>query len=84
MQRLLLFVLLAFGSEILAAEKDPQQNAAPTSATALAPMPPQWKDQAPTQLKGLRITLSEPVLVKRSRWYCWFPSLISLKMVRVF
>lgn len=22
----------------------------------------------------MNVTLSEPVLVKRSRWYCWFPS----------
>jgi hypothetical protein len=27
-------------------------------------------------LNGLTVEVSEPVLVKRSRWYCWFPSLI--------
>ncbi len=26
----------------------------------------------------MNVSLSEPVLVKRSRWYCWFPSLIRL------
>ena len=38
--------------------------------------PSQWIDRSPIQLNGLKVTLSEPVLVKRSRWYCWFPSLI--------
>ncbi len=36
----------------------------------------QWTDRPTVQLKGLRVTCSEPVLVKRSRWFCWFPSLI--------
>jgi hypothetical protein len=36
----------------------------------------EWTDRAPVQLKGLRVTCSEPRLVKRSRWFCWFPSLI--------
>lgn len=72
MKLLLLCTLLAFSIEALAAENEPQRNAGPT----LAQTPPQWKDRAPIQLKRLRITLSEPVLVKRSRWYCWFPSLI--------
>lgn len=35
-----------------------------------------WIDQQPVALQGLRVTPSAPVLVKRSRWYCWFPSLI--------
>ncbi|NBR08421.1 MAG: exo-alpha-sialidase [Opitutaceae bacterium] len=35
-----------------------------------------WVDQPTQQLKGLRVTCSEPVLVKRSKWFCWFPSLI--------
>lgn len=26
----------------------------------------------------MNVSLSEPVLVKRSRWYCWFPSLIRM------
>jgi len=38
--------------------------------------PATWVDGEPVQLKGLRVTLSEPRLVKRSRWFCWFPSLI--------
>ena len=38
----------------------------------------QWNDRQTVELNGLRVTLSEPVLVKRSRWYCWFPSLIRL------
>src|SRR5687767_2096516 len=38
--------------------------------------PAKWVDGEPVQLKGLKVTASEPVLVKRSRWYCWFPSLI--------
>ena len=36
----------------------------------------EWKSTSPVSLQGLAIELSEPVLVKRSRWYCWFPSLI--------
>lgn len=35
-----------------------------------------WNKHAQIQLDGLKVELSEPVLVKRSRWYCWFPSLI--------
>ena len=35
-----------------------------------------WTIHAKEQLRGLAIEISEPVLVKRSRWYCWFPSLI--------
>lgn len=38
--------------------------------------PATWVDGEPLQLKGLKVTASEPVLVKRSRWYCWFPALI--------
>ena len=41
-----------------------------------APPPARWKDRPALQLDGLRVTCSEPVLVKRSRWFCWFPSLI--------
>lgn len=29
-------------------------------------------------LDGLTVSLSKPVLVRRSRWYCWFPSLVRL------
>jgi hypothetical protein len=35
-----------------------------------------WTTQAEVKLDGLTVTVSAPVLVKRSRWYCWFPSLI--------
>jgi len=35
-----------------------------------------WTTLDRVQLRGLSVELSEPVLVKRSRWYCWFPSLI--------
>ena len=35
-----------------------------------------WTTQRVVQLQGLDVELSKPVLVKRSRWYCWFPSLI--------
>ncbi len=35
-----------------------------------------WTTQARVQLRGLTVELSTPVLVKRSRWFCWFPSLI--------
>jgi hypothetical protein len=35
-----------------------------------------WKTHQVISLHGLEVELSEPVLVKRSRWYCWFPSLI--------
>ncbi len=36
----------------------------------------EWKTQNLVKLKGLEVEVSEPVLVKRSRWFCWFPSLI--------
>lgn len=51
-------------------------------ATATLPMSAsgadaaKWTDRPAVQLNGLRVTCSEPVLVKRSRWFCWFPSLI--------
>ena len=35
-----------------------------------------WKTAAAVKLQGLTVELSQPVLVKRSRWFCWFPSLI--------
>ncbi len=35
-----------------------------------------WKTHSVASLHGLEVELSEPVLVRRSRWYCWFPSLI--------
>ncbi len=47
---------------------------------------PEWKTQSvvsltgghtdPSVQNGLKVSVSEPVLVKRSRWFCWFPSLI--------
>lgn len=39
-------------------------------------MDKQWQTLASYNLSGLTVELSQPVLVKRSRWYCWFPSLI--------
>lgn len=36
----------------------------------------EWKVCATAKMNSLQVELSEPVLVKRSRWYCWFPSLI--------
>ena len=36
----------------------------------------EWRTNSSVSLSGLRVSLSQPVLVKRSRWYCWFPSLI--------
>jgi hypothetical protein len=35
-----------------------------------------WKTCTKVKLNGLSVELSEPVLVRKSRWYCWFPSLI--------
>lgn len=35
-----------------------------------------WTTVNRVSLRGLSVGYSEPVLVKRSRWYCWFPSLI--------
>lgn len=58
------------------------QSAALVGAGAALPAPlfaaeaARWTDRPSVQLKGLRVTCSEPVLVKRSRWFCWFPSLI--------
>src|SRR6188508_3242368 len=36
---------------------------------------PQWVDHKTVDLKDLRVTLSEPVAVGRSRGYYWFPNL---------
>lgn|GEM_PF-4999547 len=35
-----------------------------------------WEPGATIPLSVGTVELSKPVLVKRSRWYCWFPSLI--------
>lgn len=64
--------------------RDWLKSAALLSAGAALPVPTfaaaaaaaEWTDRVPVQLKGLRVTCSEPRLVKRSRWFCWFPSLI--------
>ena len=37
-----------------------------------------WTDRTTLDLTGLRVTLSDPVLVRRTRRFCWFPSLIRL------
>ena len=37
-----------------------------------------WQDTKPIDLDGLTVTLSEPVLVRRTRWFSWFPSLFKL------
>ncbi|MHB9108606.1 MAG: sialidase family protein [Armatimonadota bacterium] len=34
-----------------------------------------WRDAAEVQLNGLKVTLSAPVRVHRTRAYCWFPSM---------
>lgn len=39
---------------------------------------PAWIDRASITCDGLPVTLSDPVLVRRSKRYCWFPSLIPL------
>jgi hypothetical protein len=36
----------------------------------------EWKTQSVVSLGDLDVAASAPVLVRRSRWYCWFPSLI--------
>ncbi|MEN9574818.1 MAG: hypothetical protein RL514_2673 [Verrucomicrobiota bacterium] len=62
--------------------RDWLKSAALLGASAALPAPvfaadaAKWTDRPLIQLKGLRVTCSEPVLVKRSRWFCWFPSLI--------
>lgn len=35
-----------------------------------------WHTHSVVSLRELSVETSQPVLVKRSRWYCWFPSLI--------
>lgn len=35
-----------------------------------------WTTRTRVDLNGLSVELSAPVLVKKSRWFCWFPSLI--------
>ncbi|MDE0464144.1 MAG: hypothetical protein OXH93_17120, partial [Caldilineaceae bacterium] len=34
-----------------------------------------WTDSATVDLDGMRVTLSEPVLIGRRRGYFWFPNL---------
>ena len=43
-----------------------------------------WNTHTQLKLNGLTVELSEPVLVKRSRWYCWFPSLIRQPAIPVY
>lgn len=50
--------------------------AEPAKSATAAAQGMNWVDRDTVQLKGLNVTLSEPMLVKRSRWFCWFPSLI--------
>ena len=38
-----------------------------------------WVDMKTIKLKGLSVTLSQPVLVARSKEYMWFPTLINLE-----
>src|SRR5262245_40652001 len=40
--------------------------------------PPAWKFTRTETLTGLKASLSAPVLVARSRGYCWFPTLVRL------
>jgi hypothetical protein len=52
----------------------------PSSRTGAAdPKPPAWKTAATVDLKGLKVSLSEPVLVARSKGYLWFPTLLRLE-----
>ncbi len=49
------------------------------SASASAEGPaPAWKTARTADLHGLRVSLSEPVLVARSKGYLWFPTLARL------
>jgi hypothetical protein len=45
---------------------------------AADPPKPAWKDAATVKLKDASISLSEPVLVARSKGYLWFPTLTPL------
>src|SRR4051812_28446411 len=38
--------------------------------------PPAWKEAQTFPLKGLKVCLSAPVLVARSKGYLWFPTLV--------
>jgi hypothetical protein len=40
--------------------------------------PPDWAAGKTTELKGLKVSLSAPVLVARSKGYLWFPTLMRL------
>jgi BNR repeat-like domain len=40
------------------------------------PEKPVWKDVSTVKLPGLKVTLSQPVLVARSKGYLWFPTLL--------
>jgi hypothetical protein len=51
--------------------------ASPTGAAD--PRPPAWTTAATAVLKGLKVSLSEPVLVARSKGYLWFPTLLRLE-----
>jgi hypothetical protein len=43
-----------------------------------AESPAAWKTAATVPLKGLRVSLSKPVLVARSKGYLWFPTMTRL------
>lgn len=37
-----------------------------------------WLDRTTKELCGFRVTMSEPVLVRQSRRYCWFPTVFRM------
>jgi hypothetical protein len=43
-----------------------------------ADAPPAWKTTKTVSLEGLKVSLSDPVLVARSKGYLWFPSMTRL------
>jgi hypothetical protein len=51
--------------------RTPQSAAAESAATQ-----PAWEDVATEQFSSVRVSLSRPVLVARSKGYLWFPAMI--------
>lgn len=65
----------------LAVEKAMSKPAAPTDGDQNGISKPEngWTDKKRIDLKGLSVTLSQPVLVARSKERLWFPTLIDLE-----
>lgn len=66
--------IVLLGAALIASAKEPQKKVAePVAGNSSA-----WKPGLVTQLKDVKIQLSQPVLVARRKGFLWFPTLTKL------